>query len=48
MLSLVLATDPDWVPTVARIILGIVFFDHGAQKLFGWFEGPGLRQTMQR
>jgi putative oxidoreductase len=47
MLSLVLATNPDWVPTVARIILGIVFFAHGTQKLFGWFGGPGLKQTMQ-
>jgi putative oxidoreductase len=30
-----------------RIILGIVFFAHGAQELFGWFEGPGLKQTIQ-
>jgi hypothetical protein len=27
--------------------LGIVFFGHGAQKMLGWFEGPGFSGTMQ-
>lgn len=27
---------------VARIIVGVVFMVHGAQKLFGAFGGPGL------
>jgi putative oxidoreductase len=27
---------------VARIIVGVVFMAHGAQKLFGAFGGPGL------
>lgn len=26
-----------------RLMLGAVFMFHGAQKLFGMFEGPGLR-----
>jgi putative oxidoreductase len=30
-----------------RIILGIVFFVHGSQKMFGWFEGPSLSGTTQ-
>jgi len=28
-----------------RVIVGSVFFAHGAQKLFGWWEGGGLRGT---
>ena len=28
-----------------RIVIGVVFFFHGAQKLFGWFGGPGLEGT---
>ncbi|TFE67700.1 DoxX family protein [Methylacidiphilum caldifontis] len=28
-----------------RIVLGIIFFAHGAQKLFGWFGGKGLEGT---
>ena len=47
MLLHILATDSSWVPTLARIILGIIFFAHGSQKVFGWFGGPGLRQTLR-
>jgi putative oxidoreductase len=47
MLLKILATDSDWVPTLVRIILGIIFFAHGSQKVFGWFGGPGLRQTLR-
>jgi putative oxidoreductase len=28
-----------------RLVVGLVMFGHGAQKLFGWFGGPGLRGT---
>jgi putative oxidoreductase len=29
-----------------RIAVGIVFFAHGAQKVFGWFGGKGLAATV--
>ena len=28
-----------------RVLLGIVFFPHGAQKLLGWFGGFGFSGT---
>jgi putative oxidoreductase len=42
-----LATNGDWVLTVARVVLGIAFFVHGSQKLFGWFGGHGLGATVR-
>jgi putative oxidoreductase len=30
---------------VARLVIGGLMAAHGAQKLFGWFGGPGLRAT---
>lgn len=47
MLLDLLSTNPDWIPTIVRMILGIVFFAHGAQKLLGWFGGPGLKETLR-
>ena len=41
------STDPDWTLTVIRIILGIIFFAHGAQKVLGWFGGTGLKETLR-
>jgi putative oxidoreductase len=28
-----------------RVVVGLVFFAHGAQKLFGWWGGPGITGT---
>jgi putative oxidoreductase len=37
----------DWALLIARIIVGVVFMAHGAQKLFGAFGGPGLSAFVQ-
>ncbi|MBP2402348.1 putative oxidoreductase MhqP [Streptomyces netropsis] len=30
-----------------RLMLGIIMVGHGTQKLFGWFNGPGIDGTAQ-
>jgi putative oxidoreductase len=47
MLTWLLGTDGDWVITVVRIVLGVVFFAHGAQMALGWFGGAGLQSTVR-
>jgi putative oxidoreductase len=32
--------------TILRVMLGVVFFPHGAQKTLGWYGGPGFAMTM--
>jgi len=32
---------------IARVVIGIVFMAHGAQKMFGAFGGPGLSAFVQ-
>jgi putative oxidoreductase len=40
------ATSDDPVMTILRLVLGVVFFFHGAQKVLGWFGGYGFSGTM--
>jgi putative oxidoreductase len=46
MLRKVFATDDDTATAILRLILGVVFFAHGAQKMLGWFGGFGFAGTM--
>jgi putative oxidoreductase len=46
MLKKLLNTDNDVAILVIRLMLGIVFFPHGMQKLFGWFGGYGFTGSM--
>ncbi len=41
-----LSTPNDFTLTIVRLVLGIVFFAHGAQKMLGWFGGYGFHGTM--
>ena len=46
MIRKLIATDNDSATTILRLVLGVVFFAHGAQKMLGWFGGYGFSGTM--
>ena len=46
MFRKLIATDKDTATTILRLVLGLVFFAHGAQKMLGWFGGYGFSGTM--
>jgi putative oxidoreductase len=46
MVRKLFATDDNTATVILRLVLGIVFFGHGAQKMFGWFGGYGFSATM--
>jgi putative oxidoreductase len=43
----VFLTTPDLTLTVARVILAVIFFAHGSQKMFGLFGGRGFSGTLE-
>jgi putative oxidoreductase len=47
MIESLTGTHADWVVGIARILLGIIFFGHGAQKMLGWYGGPGLANSVR-
>lgn len=46
MFKKLVQTDSDIATLILRVLLGVVFFPHGMQKLFGWFGGPGFGGMM--
>jgi len=47
MIRKIFETDNDSAALALRLLLGIVFFPHGAQKVLGWFGGAGFSGTME-
>src|SRR5260370_19284080 len=46
MIRKLIATDNDRATAILRLVLGVIFFAHGAQKMLGWFDGYGFTGTM--
>ena len=40
-------TPQDHTLTILRLVLGLVISAHAAQKVFGWFGGPGFMGTVE-
>ena len=47
MFRKLMSTPNDPTLTLARIILAIIFFAHGSQKMFGFFGGRGVSGTIE-
>lgn len=47
MISRLLMTTNDWAGLIVRLTIAVVLFPHGAQKLLGWWNGPGFTGTME-
>jgi putative oxidoreductase len=46
MLKKMLESPDDLIATFTRVMFGVVFCPHGAQKLLGWFGGGGFHLTV--
>lgn len=42
----ILQTNNDWTGLITRLTVGLIMFPHSAQKVFGWFGGPGFTGEM--
>jgi putative oxidoreductase len=46
MFKQLLSTTQDHIVALLRVVLGVIFFAHGAQLLLGWFGGYGYVATI--
>jgi len=46
MLRKLILTGNQMAPAILRVVLGVIFFAHGAQKMLGWWGGNGFSGTM--
>src|SRR3954469_23092793 len=46
MVRRLFGTDDNRATVILRLVLGLIFFAHGAQKMLGWFGGFGFSGTM--
>ena len=46
MIRKLVATDNNAGTTMLRLVLGVIFFAHGTQKMLGWFGGYGFSGTI--
>jgi putative oxidoreductase len=46
MVKRLMSTSNDVSLTTLRVVLGVVFFAHGAQRMLGWFGGEGFQVSM--
>ncbi len=47
MFRKLIQTEDDAALLIARLALAIVIVPHGAQKLLGWFDGPGFGKALE-